>query len=269
MDCTVLGCGRPAFARGVCRRHYDEQRRKEAGPCLVPGCEYPATRGEICEKHYRLSLEPLKNKCSVAGCDGPVKAHGVCDKHYMRYNKHGHLGNTRNSDWGARESHPLYSSYMWHKRGTQKSMVKEWAEDFWAFVDAVGERPDGCMLRKIRQLEPLGPDNWVWKPSVSSKDKAAYAREWRANNKKSAKNSDLKKHYGITTKQYEEMLTAQHGVCAICGKIETGRFSNLAVDHCHKTGRIRGLLCSNCNKALGLFGDNPGLLRKAADYIGP
>lgn len=60
--------------------------------------------------------------------------------------------------------------------------------------------------------------------------------------------------YGITIKQYEEMLKRQGGCCAICGGInENGR--RLAVDHDHETGKNRGLLCDKCNLAIGLFGD--------------
>lgn len=74
--------------------------------------------------------------------------------------------------------------------------------------------------------------------------------------------------------KYKEVLALreeQGHVCKICG--EEGFLMNrrvksaLNVDHCHKTGTIRGMLCHNCNRGLGLFQDNPELLRKAADYL--
>jgi hypothetical protein len=78
--------------------------------------------------------------------------------------------------------------------------------------------------------------------------------------------TNVKAKYGISIEQYETMLKVQGGGCAICGEqCKTGKA--LAVDHCHKTGVVRGLLCGRCNKGLGLFGDRPGLLRKAADYL--
>jgi hypothetical protein len=71
--------------------------------------------------------------------------------------------------------------------------------------------------------------------------------------------------YGISVEDYERLLTAQGGVCAICSK-SPGR-KILRVDHCHRSTRVRGLLCDNCNLALGLFKDDPALLRRAAEYL--
>jgi hypothetical protein len=66
-------------------------------------------------------------------------------------------------------------------------------------------------------------------------------------------------------KHYDEMLTTQGGKCAICGTTPIGR--RLAIDHCHETGAIRGLLCDPCNRGLGDFRDRPLSLRSAADYL--
>ncbi len=69
----------------------------------------------------------------------------------------------------------------------------------------------------------------------------------------------------MTYKDFKVLLNKQKNGCAICGKIETKR--RLSVDHCHKTGRIRGLLCQLCNTSLGGFKDNPKLLKKAIKYL--
>lgn len=80
----------------------------------------------------------------------------------------------------------------------------------------------------------------------------------------------------ITPDEYDIMLVAQNGVCAICHGPEEQKirgakvkdaFIKLSVDHDHKTGRIRGLLCSKCNRGLGLFRDNPKILKKAIHYL--
>jgi hypothetical protein len=77
---------------------------------------------------------------------------------------------------------------------------------------------------------------------------------------------NLKHHYAMTPAIYDAMLKAQGGTCAICDEVcPTGK--RLAVDHDHVTDDIRGLLCVNCNTALGKMGDNPTALRYAADYI--
>jgi len=74
------------------------------------------------------------------------------------------------------------------------------------------------------------------------------------------------RRYGITLEQYNQMLENQNNVCKICKQsCSSGR--RLAVDHCHTTGKIRGLLCGNCNKALGCFKDDPELIRKAIKYL--
>lgn len=68
------------------------------------------------------------------------------------------------------------------------------------------------------------------------------------------------------------MLRNQGGVCAICGEIERvvkqdGLPRQISVDHCHKTGHFRGLLCGNCNRAIGLFGDDIDVLASAISYL--
>lgn len=74
----------------------------------------------------------------------------------------------------------------------------------------------------------------------------------------------------LSAAEYREIFDAQGGVCALCSKDHYGwggRHRALVVDHCHKTHRVRGLLCSDCNTALGRFGENPARLRAAAEYL--
>ena len=76
----------------------------------------------------------------------------------------------------------------------------------------------------------------------------------------------LKRRYGINTEEYNKLFRRQEGVCAICGNpCNTG--NRLSVDHSHKTGIVRGLLCNACNRGLGMLQDSAELLRKAADYL--
>ncbi|MER7596264.1 endonuclease VII domain-containing protein [Streptomyces hydrogenans] len=74
--------------------------------------------------------------------------------------------------------------------------------------------------------------------------------------------------YGITEEEYVVMLEAQGHACAICGSKEwPGKDNRPHVDHCHSTGRVRGILCGRCNVALGLMDDDAGRLRTAAEYL--
>lgn len=82
----------------------------------------------------------------------------------------------------------------------------------------------------------------------------------------------LKGHYGLTVEDYIKMFEEQKGVCKICSKPETsisrfGTPKRMTVDHCHSTGRIRGLLCDNCNRGIGHLRDDISILEKAIEYL--
>lgn len=106
------------------------------------------------------------------------------------------------------------------------------------------------------------------KPCVSE-----FNRRWRAANpdkkraqkKRYDRKHDLMRNYGLTPEQYETMLATQSGACRIC---ERPSVQTLAVDHCHITGRVRGLLCVSCNLGLGNFRDDTGFLARAIEYLG-
>jgi len=74
-------------------------------------------------------------------------------------------------------------------------------------------------------------------------------------------------NFNITQVQYDLLLEKQNGVCAICGKTPNENNQLLSVDHNHETSKVRGLLCSNCNTAIGMLKDNSKLLRKASNYL--
>ena len=93
------------------------------------------------------------------------------------------------------------------------------------------------------------------------------SRKRNPNYKLKDKNSKLLREYGITLKEYNKMFINQNGVCAICNNPETLDNKSLAVDHCHNTGKVRGLLCTLCNTAIGKLNDNEILLQRATNYI--
>ena len=81
-----------------------------------------------------------------------------------------------------------------------------------------------------------------------------------------ARDGNLRNKYGLTPEQFHSMLAAQDGVCSIC-KQPDKQGIRLAVDHNHDTGEVRGLLCGNCNKAIGLMRDSPAILFRAIEYL--
>ena len=273
MDCKAPGCSSRIFSGLLCRKHYERDRLETADPCSISGCKNRSYRGVLCATHYRSHLLSQRPTCVVPGCGGAQKnlTSGLCGKHESRMRAHAAFDSPRPLDWGAREDHSLYKTWVWHKRGVG-GMCAEWKEDFWEFVSAVGVKPEGHTLRRHNPKAPLGPGNWHWKPSTPSTDKAAYQRAWRSQNPDRAKHHDLKKSYGIGLDEYQAMFDRQGGVCAICkGKESTvdnnGAPRRMPVDHCHKTGKIRGLLCTQCNRGLGMFGDSADRLRAAAEYV--
>ena len=96
-----------------------------------------------------------------------------------------------------------------------------------------------------------------------------YRRKYKNSEKYKLQRRDslLRKNFGVTLEQYNQMLNSQNGVCAICNQHTEKEVRMLAVDHCHKTGKVRGLLCRFCNQALGQFNDDTQRLSNAINYL--
>lgn len=114
--------------------------------------------------------------------------------------------------------------------------------------------------------------NIEWRKTNREKCCQATAK-WRVRNPTYNEHFKLKYRYGITPEKYSELFHEQNGRCSICGNEETTRHNRskkiqkLAVDHCHTTGNVRGLLCQDCNRGLGKFHDDPTRLQKAIEYL--
>ena len=109
---------------------------------------------------------------------------------------------------------------------------------------------------------------------------AAYSRSWRAAKPKwrsglpneVRQQRNRKNHlalYGLSLDDYAKLEAVHKGLCGSCGMPPRGRGTGdrLQIDHCHKNGHVRGLLCGHCNKALGLLGDDPERIDALASYI--
>jgi 5-methylcytosine-specific restriction endonuclease McrA len=100
--------------------------------------------------------------------------------------------------------------------------------------------------------------------SICAREKYRSKPETKARNRANL----LFKTYGITVEEYERMLENQKHCCAGCGTHQLELKQRLHVDHDHETGVVRGLLCGNCNRALGLVKDNPKTLQSLINYLG-
>jgi recombination endonuclease VII len=116
---------------------------------------------------------------------------------------------------------------------------------------------------RIANPERAKANNNAWRAlhtpeELSERDKEAYRRYRRAHH--------INKKFGLSTEQYDAMLVAQEHHCALCPRPDLPE-KRLAVDHDHKTGKVRALLCDKCNRGIGYFDDDSQLLRTAADFI--
>lgn len=119
---------------------------------------------------------------------------------------------------------------------------------------------------RLKNKELLKAKNKKYR--LDNKDKIAKYKVLRyKRNKNSDEDTRLKRIYNISLEEYNIMLEKQNNCCAICGKNSISLTSKLAVDHNHSTSETRGLLCINCNTALGGFKDDITIIEKALNYL--
>jgi hypothetical protein len=119
-----------------------------------------------------------------------------------------------------------------------------------------------------KEKQRIYSDRWREKNRELSR---AASKRWRLKNlervKISSKNNFLRKLYGLTLQQFNHMLIQQGYLCAICSAALGKGPRDTHVDHCHATGKVRSILCNNCNNMLGRARDDSGILRKGAEYL--
>ena len=164
------------------------------------------------------------------------------------------------------ESHHKYQMYKNEVRPCIDCQKVKPFDEFYKRIEN-GRPKSICKKCDRRRLEK-------YRSTEASKSAArASGQIWANNNRdkrdKSNRGSWLKTRFGITLDEYNEILKGQNGVCAICKQPESvkGR-KNLAVDHCHETGKIRGLLCTFCNTALGKLKEDISIMENMIEYIG-
>lgn len=223
------------------------------------------------------STQPL---CSVEDCPNAVHAKGLCQKHYRREQRHGDVHATRKPRRAksAREialAEERAQAPRWDEverectKCHQTKPVTDFAKGDGGRRRKVCKKCKELQHRLWRERNSAHVTEWHQEYDQTPERKAAHAaRERRRYDSKAeqARDRTLQKRYGITLDQYNDLLAQQGGVCAICKKAcKSGRL--LAVDHDHETGERRGLLCMNCNRAIGWLGDDPELIQAALDYV--
>lgn len=156
----------------------------------------------------------------------------------------------------------LRASFGSHKYSPKPCVVcsKTFAPDY--------ARRDVCGSECKQTRKTLVRRAWVDTPQGRASHEAS-VRSRRASyaaNPQSIRDQALWKNYGITRMEWRVMYGQQEGRCAICCEV-LDRGKKTHVDHDHKSGKVRGLLCGHCNVAIGMLNENPSLMRAAAAYI--
>jgi hypothetical protein len=125
-----------------------------------------------------------------------------------------------------------------------------------------GPKPATEQRTHCQKGHEMTPENTLW-----SEDTRNGVKRSRDRCRTCFRNAALSRIYGLTAEQYDELFQAQGGCCAICRHQFTGEDRDTNVDHCHATGRVRGLLCLPCNTGIGLFKDDITLLQRALEYV--
>jgi hypothetical protein len=250
--CTVICCNKEVKQRGLCKTHLSRFYRTGSTE--------------------RTRAENKGHLCRVMECKQAAWKSGYCTAHYLRLKRSGDP-----SPRPLKRVHALYP--LWFERKRSGALCDEWM-DFWKFVEGIGAKPSpNHFLMRRRGDAPFGPENFIWREKLKKRAdetvKEWHARKWASRMAAFPTYDQSRKflsNYGITLAQYQEMLASQEEKCAICEERETsvdraGTLKSLAVDHCHNTGKVRGLLCSRCNTTIGKLEESPQLLRAMFDYL--
>jgi hypothetical protein len=124
------------------------------------------------------------------------------------------------------------------------------------------------LAREYRKNNPEKAKELDKKRGSKYREKSKNIRKiYYEKNKDKFKDKAIFRKFGISLDDYNKMFEKQKGCCIICNKHQIEFDISLAIDHCHKTGKIRGLLCSYCNMGIGLLGENVKTLEKAIEYL--
>lgn len=125
-------------------------------------------------------------------------------------------------------------------------------------------------IQREFQKDRTAPDGYDYrcKPCNSDQAKKLWASpKGKESQRRRSRKYELKRHYGLTLEDYSSMLAKQNGGCAICDRKEMPKLGNFHVDHDHQNGKFRGLLCIQCNVALGMVEDDPARIAKVLQYL--
>lgn len=152
-------------------------------------------------------------------------------------------------------------------RGCERDLPRDAFSKMSAAPDGLQYRCRECQKRRWDSLPPGVRRNYYKTHDERHREKRRlYAEVERKDYPERVRERSYRTIYGIDLAEYEELLAAQGGVCRICGGQNLNQ-RRLGVDHCHVTGKVRGLLCNYCNSGIGYFKDDLDLIIKAYHYL--
>ena len=229
--------------------------------CKVDGCDSQVhvKKHGLCQKHYaRFNRygdvtvnKKVKAVCSVDGCGRFVAANDLCDTHYRRVRRYG------STELPTRPTTCVFPDCT-------EAVVSDSLCEL-HYRRKLRGAPD---TRHCSQCGALLPDRAHGRRKYCSK--LCYDQAVSIAQRDTYRDTWLRSQYKISEDEYKDLLRTQRGKCAICGsKDPRGRAGStyFQVDHDHKTGAVRGLLCAPCNSGIGSLGDSIKNLEKAIDYL--
>lgn len=236
--CSVATCAKLVHCKGMCQAHYRNQR-KYGNPYGTLNPKKPGPQPDPSRPHSRYN--PGKDTLAPGRSDIPAQCHRghALNEETLRYNTKGarYCGvcAAENSQRSRKAADPAY--------GTRRDKYAP---------ERLAVQPSFCKNGH----------------TVSAEDVKTYSnghRRCRFCVSDSTAKQRFRK-YGITLEHYQSVLETQGGVCAVC-QHEFGGPRDEHIDHDHITGQVRGILCSQCNTAIGKFKDSPEIIIRAAEYI--
>lgn len=189
-----------------------------------------------------------KGPCQIDGCEKvSALSRGMCAMHYRRFRVHG----DPNKVWVMRRPCAVEGC---DAQSRAKEFCTKHYQAWRTHGDPLYVAPTNAELGLIPHGTPHGYNFYKCRCEQCRAWQRPYAR------------AKMLERYGITPEIYDRMLADQGGVCAICRRPERDGVS-LAVDHCHSSSAVRGLLCHMCNRGIGQLADDPDRLLAAAAYL--
>jgi hypothetical protein len=251
--CSQGDCaGKPA-GRGLCNRHYYQAKRdgtlEEIAPSVPRPCDHCG--GEI-PSGRRWGARFCSVACKNDAKDAQVKTAKAADR----------IARARQCGWCHE---PLGD-----KRTNARFCSTKCGDDWRNHQKALDMRRAVLASRKPCETcgEPIPTSRRANAVYCSPLCKQRSQRSVSPRARSGASEYNRRYLYGITTAQFDDLLAAQGGKCAICGTSDwPGKGNRPHVDHCHTGGGVRGILCHFCNLGLGNFRDDPERLRRAIEYL--